>query len=101
MFFKFEILGWEKSIYFMLTALTFDPVCVQMQGAGAKSWNRLSSIFNKEDEHQLLEETESPPVPDQWVKMFNSRFLSGWLLLLYLVTPVCFVKIKLKQMILI
>lgn len=38
-----------------------------MQGAGAKSWNRLSALFNKDDEHQLLEETESPPVADQWV----------------------------------
>ncbi|KAJ0066289.1 hypothetical protein NL108_005529, partial [Boleophthalmus pectinirostris] len=36
----------------------------KMQGAGAKSWNKLSTLFNKEDEHQLLEETESPPVPD-------------------------------------
>ncbi|XP_029306959.1 uncharacterized protein C1orf232 [Cottoperca gobio] len=36
----------------------------KMQGAGSKSWNRLSTLFNKEDEHQLLEETESPPVPD-------------------------------------
>ncbi|XP_040900967.1 uncharacterized protein C1orf232 [Toxotes jaculatrix] len=36
----------------------------KMQGAGAKSWNRLSALFNKEDEHQLLEETESPPVAD-------------------------------------
>ncbi|XP_015227355.1 PREDICTED: uncharacterized protein LOC107082968 [Cyprinodon variegatus] len=36
----------------------------KMQGAGAKSWNRFSSLFNKEDEHQLLEETESPPVAD-------------------------------------
>ncbi|XP_070692239.1 uncharacterized protein C1orf232 [Pempheris klunzingeri] len=36
----------------------------KMQGAGTKSWNRLSSIFNKDDEHQLLEETESPPVAD-------------------------------------
>ncbi|XP_034095973.1 uncharacterized protein C1orf232 [Gymnodraco acuticeps] len=36
----------------------------KMQGAGAKSWNRFSTLFNKEDEHQLLEETESPPVPD-------------------------------------
>ncbi|KAF3839437.1 hypothetical protein F7725_018154 [Dissostichus mawsoni] len=35
-----------------------------MQGAGTKSWNRFSTLFNKEDEHQLLEETESPPVPD-------------------------------------
>lgn len=33
-----------------------------------RSWNRLSSLFNKDDEHQLLEETESPPVADQWVK---------------------------------
>ncbi|XP_034468159.1 uncharacterized protein C1orf232 [Hippoglossus hippoglossus] len=36
----------------------------KMQGAGAKSWNRLSTLFNKDDEHQLLEETESPPVAD-------------------------------------
>ncbi|XP_028281974.1 uncharacterized protein C1orf232 isoform X2 [Parambassis ranga] len=36
----------------------------KMQGAGAKSWNRLSALFNKDDEHQLLEETESPPVAD-------------------------------------
>ncbi|KAI9999956.1 hypothetical protein NQD34_011799 [Periophthalmus magnuspinnatus] len=36
----------------------------KMQGAGTKSWNKLSTLFNKEDEHQLLEETESPPVPD-------------------------------------
>ncbi|XP_074540035.1 uncharacterized protein LOC141801044 [Halichoeres trimaculatus] len=36
----------------------------KMQGAGTKSWNRLSALFNREDEHQLLEETESPPVPD-------------------------------------
>ncbi|XP_037309434.1 uncharacterized protein C1orf232 [Pungitius pungitius] len=36
----------------------------KMQGAGTKSWNRLSSLFNKEDEHQLLEDTESPPVAD-------------------------------------
>lgn len=45
-------------------------LCVQMQGAGAKSWNRLSALFNKDDEHQLLEETESPPVADQWVENF-------------------------------
>lgn len=44
-------------------------MCVQMQGAGAKSWNRLSALFNKDDEHQLLEETESPPVADQWVEI--------------------------------
>ncbi|XP_028325688.1 uncharacterized protein C1orf232 [Gouania willdenowi] len=36
----------------------------KMQGAGAKSWNRLSALFNKEDEHQLLEETETPPIND-------------------------------------
>uniref|UniRef100_A0A8C2Z8N3 Testis development-related protein n=1 Tax=Cyclopterus lumpus TaxID=8103 RepID=A0A8C2Z8N3_CYCLU len=36
----------------------------KMQGAGTKSWNRLSSLFNKDDELQLLEETESPPVAD-------------------------------------
>uniref|UniRef100_A0A3P9Q3L2 Testis development-related protein-like n=1 Tax=Poecilia reticulata TaxID=8081 RepID=A0A3P9Q3L2_POERE len=36
----------------------------KMQGASAKSWNRFSSLFNKEDEHQLLEETECPPAAD-------------------------------------
>ncbi|XP_034030010.1 uncharacterized protein C1orf232 [Thalassophryne amazonica] len=36
----------------------------KVQGAGSKSWNRLSALFNKDDEHQLLEETESPPVAD-------------------------------------
>ncbi|TNN44807.1 hypothetical protein EYF80_044992 [Liparis tanakae] len=41
----------------------------KMQGAGTKSWNRLSSLFNKDDEHQLLEETESPPVADHPLAM--------------------------------
>ncbi|CAL1610166.1 unnamed protein product [Knipowitschia caucasica] len=36
----------------------------KMQGAGTKSWNRLSTLFSQEDEQELLEETESPPVPD-------------------------------------
>ncbi|XP_057690732.1 uncharacterized protein C1orf232-like [Corythoichthys intestinalis] len=36
----------------------------KMQGAGAKSWNRLSALFNKDDQHQLLQEPESPPVAD-------------------------------------
>ncbi|XP_026173534.1 uncharacterized protein C1orf232 [Mastacembelus armatus] len=36
----------------------------KMQGAGARSWNRLSALFNKEDEHQLLEESESSPIAD-------------------------------------
>ncbi|XP_068616571.1 uncharacterized protein C1orf232 [Brachionichthys hirsutus] len=36
----------------------------KMQGAGTKSWNRLSTLFSKDDEHQLLEEAEGPPVPD-------------------------------------
>ncbi|KAM3615276.1 uncharacterized protein V6R79_025801 [Siganus canaliculatus] len=41
----------------------------KMQGAGTKSWNRLSALFNKDDEHQLLEETESPPVADHPLAM--------------------------------
>nr|XP_040022358.1 uncharacterized protein C1orf232 [Gasterosteus aculeatus aculeatus] len=41
----------------------------KMQGAGTKSWNRLSSLFTKEDEHQLLEDTESPPVADHPLAM--------------------------------
>ncbi|KAM3872773.1 uncharacterized protein C1orf232-like [Diretmus argenteus] len=36
----------------------------RVQGAGVRGWNRMSALFNKDDEHQLLEETESPPVPD-------------------------------------
>ncbi|XP_071782757.2 uncharacterized protein C1orf232 [Centroberyx gerrardi] len=36
----------------------------RVQGAGARGWNRMSALFNKDDEHQLLEETESPPVAD-------------------------------------
>uniref|UniRef100_A0A3Q3XKK5 Testis development related protein n=1 Tax=Mola mola TaxID=94237 RepID=A0A3Q3XKK5_MOLML len=34
------------------------------QRAGAKGWSRLSALFDKDDEHQLLEETKSPPVAD-------------------------------------
>ncbi|XP_061770682.1 uncharacterized protein C1orf232 [Nerophis ophidion] len=36
----------------------------KMQGAGVRSWNRMSALFYKDDQHQLLQETESPPVPD-------------------------------------
>ncbi|XP_077432832.1 uncharacterized protein C1orf232 isoform X2 [Vanacampus margaritifer] len=36
----------------------------RMQGAGSKSWNRLSTLFNKDDEHQLLQETQSHPMAD-------------------------------------
>ncbi|XP_017279224.1 uncharacterized protein C1orf232 [Kryptolebias marmoratus] len=43
---------------------TVTQLAKKVQGAGTKSWNRLSSLFNKEDEHQLLEETESLPVAD-------------------------------------
>lgn len=65
---------WHHFIAFLLWPLT-PSVCVfvgQMHGAGAKSWNRLSALFNQDDEHQLLEETESPPVADQWVQIFLS-----------------------------
>ncbi|KAM9798489.1 uncharacterized protein C1orf232 [Neosynchiropus ocellatus] len=41
----------------------------KVQGAGTRSWVRLSALFNKEDEHQLLEETESPPVADHPLAM--------------------------------
>lgn len=42
----------------------------QMQGASVKGWKSVTALFNKEDEHQLLEsEPECPaepePVPDQ------------------------------------
>ncbi|XP_061814807.1 uncharacterized protein C1orf232 [Nerophis lumbriciformis] len=36
----------------------------KMQGAGVRSWNKMSALFYKDDQHQLLRETESPPVPD-------------------------------------
>nr|XP_057939418.1 uncharacterized protein C1orf232 [Doryrhamphus excisus] len=36
----------------------------KMQGAGAKSWNRLAAIFNQDDQHQLLPDTQSPPIAD-------------------------------------
>ncbi|CAL8248986.1 unnamed protein product [Lota lota] len=35
----------------------------RMQGVSLRGWTKMSSLFNKDDEHQLLEETESP-VPD-------------------------------------
>ncbi|KAF7691974.1 uncharacterized protein C1orf232 [Silurus meridionalis] len=37
----------------------------RVQGAGTKGWKSVTALFNKDDEHQLLEsETESQPVPD-------------------------------------
>ena len=43
-----------------------------MQGASVRGWRNVSALFNKEDEHQLLEsepesqaEPEPEPVPDQ------------------------------------
>ncbi|KAK3515844.1 hypothetical protein QTP70_034043 [Hemibagrus guttatus] len=37
----------------------------RVQGVGTKSWKSVTALFNKDDEHQLLEsETESQPVPD-------------------------------------
>ncbi|CAL8240644.1 unnamed protein product, partial [Gadus morhua 'NCC'] len=35
----------------------------RMQGVSLRGWTKMSSLFNKEDEHQLLEETEGP-APD-------------------------------------
>ncbi|KAL4657598.1 testis development-related protein-like [Arapaima gigas] len=35
----------------------------RMQGAGAKGWRSMSALFNKDDEHQLLE-SESHPAAD-------------------------------------
>lgn len=63
-------------MFFDLWPCVCGRLCVQVQGAGTKSWNRLSSLFNKDDEHQLLEETESPPVADQWVEIMLVLFLS-------------------------
>ncbi|XP_053468034.1 uncharacterized protein C1orf232 [Ictalurus furcatus] len=37
----------------------------RVQGVGTKGWKSMTALFNKDDEHQLLEsETESQPVPD-------------------------------------
>ncbi|MCI4391258.1 hypothetical protein PGIGA_G00132140 [Pangasianodon gigas] len=37
----------------------------RVQGVGTKGWKSVAALFNKDDEHQLLEsETESQPVPD-------------------------------------
>ncbi|KAG7317922.1 hypothetical protein KOW79_018957 [Hemibagrus wyckioides] len=37
----------------------------RVQGVGTKSWKSVTALFNKDDEHQLLEsETESQPIPD-------------------------------------
>uniref|UniRef100_A0A3Q3LSP9 Chromosome 16 C1orf232 homolog n=1 Tax=Mastacembelus armatus TaxID=205130 RepID=A0A3Q3LSP9_9TELE len=50
----------------------------KMQGAGARSWNRLSALFNKEDEHQLLEESEKePPRPTRRTGFWDS-FAANW-----------------------
>ncbi len=40
-------------------------MCIaQMQGAGAKGWKSVSSLFTKDDEHQLLE-ADNQPAADQ------------------------------------
>lgn len=50
----------------------------QMQGVGAKGWKSVSSLFNKDDEHQLLEaETDTQPVADQWVTSMTSAIISS------------------------
>ncbi|XP_060756933.1 uncharacterized protein C1orf232 [Neoarius graeffei] len=37
----------------------------RVQGVGTKGWKSMTALFNKDDEHQLLEsEPESQPVPD-------------------------------------
>uniref|UniRef100_A0A3B1IY04 Chromosome 1 open reading frame 230 n=1 Tax=Astyanax mexicanus TaxID=7994 RepID=A0A3B1IY04_ASTMX len=37
----------------------------RMQGVGAKGWKNMTALFNKDDEHQLLEaETDNQPVAD-------------------------------------
>ncbi len=88
------LFNWSSETSYMYAYFDLWPrvcgwLCVQMQGAGTKSWNRLSSLFNKDDEHQLLEETESPPVADQWVEMF--LFLVGCLMFVHLAPSVGFV----------
>lgn len=53
---------------FFIASLSEIPLHVfpQVQGVGTKGWKSMTALFNKDDEHQLLEsETESQPIPDQ------------------------------------
>ncbi|XP_056331769.1 uncharacterized protein C1orf232 [Danio aesculapii] len=63
----------------------------RMQGAGAKGWKSVSSLFTKEDEHQLLEadnqpvadhplavKPEEPPRPNKRNTGFWDNFATKW-----------------------
>ncbi|XP_052473813.1 uncharacterized protein C1orf232-like [Carassius gibelio] len=63
----------------------------RMQGAGAKGWKSVSSLFTKEDEHQLLEadnqpaadhplavKPEEPPQPNKRSTGFWDSFATKW-----------------------
>nr|XP_009290985.2 testis development-related protein-like [Danio rerio] len=63
----------------------------KMQGAGAKGWKSVSSLFTKEDEHQLLEadnqpvadhplavKPEEPPRPNKRNTGFWDNFATKW-----------------------
>ncbi|KAI4890757.1 hypothetical protein NFI96_014110 [Prochilodus magdalenae] len=44
---------------------TVTQLAKRVQGVGAKGWKSVTSLFNKDDEHQLLEaETDNQPVAD-------------------------------------
>ncbi|XP_016104583.1 testis development-related protein-like [Sinocyclocheilus grahami] len=64
---------------------------LQMQGAGAKGWRSVSSLFTKDDEHQLLEadnqpaadhplavKPEEPPRPNKCSTGFWDNFATKW-----------------------
>ncbi|KAK2903642.1 hypothetical protein Q8A67_008355 [Cirrhinus molitorella] len=63
----------------------------RMQGAGAKGWKSVSSLFTKDDEHQLLEadnqpaadhplavKPEEPPRPNKRSTGFWDNFATKW-----------------------
>uniref|UniRef100_A0A672KSP8 Testis development-related protein-like n=1 Tax=Sinocyclocheilus grahami TaxID=75366 RepID=A0A672KSP8_SINGR len=60
----------------------------RMQGAGAKGWRSVSSLFTKDDEHQLLEadnhtehvslKPEEPPRPNKCSTGFWDNFATKW-----------------------
>lgn len=53
-------------VFFVSLSVIPLHVFRQVQGVGTKGWKSMTALFNKDDEHQLLEsETESQPIPDQ------------------------------------
>ncbi|XP_030636839.1 uncharacterized protein C1orf232 [Chanos chanos] len=63
----------------------------KMQGAGVKGWRSVSSLFNRDDEHQLLEsesqpaadhplavKPEEPPQPNKRTTGFWDNFATKW-----------------------